>query len=816
MELPDRIGRYEIRRLIGRGGMGQVFVGWDEELGREVAIKMMLPLEQRAARSRLVREARAAAAVRHPNVATIHEVGTTDEDVPYIVMELCEGETLTSKIRRGDVDLRKWFAIAIQLAAGIAAAHRAGVLHRDIKSSNIFIESDGLVKILDFGLARSFLADPGELTVDAPTTESSVLGTTPYLSPEQAAGGEPDIRSDLFATGVVLYELATGKLPFQGTNPLSILEKIREEEPQPLESTMFPILPEIANIISRLLQKVPADRYQTADALLSDLREVERELQNEETLARSGVAPSLALTRPRQKRTWTTPLLLLLLLLAAGLAGMLLLEERRPRRSTVMNEPIESIAVLPLANLTADPDEEFLSIGLADALISRLQSIRDLRVRPTSSVTAYQGARPETLEVARELEVDGLLTGNYLSETSASGAVRVTLQLVDARRDETLWSQTFDGNRENLLELIDEVSEETISALRRSTALTGGSDLSLPSTDLPEAYEHYLRAIAISGSADPEVLRQEIEELEQAVAIDPEFAAAWARLALAVSLAEVRGFDPGRELEEPELYARRAVRLDPTLAEAHVALGRTLIRQPNRFSEGMRENLAALQLNPDEPSALASLISYFVAAGELDRTACLEDRFVNVDPSSNEARLRGYWQVNAVNALLARERARFALAHDSTELVGHDIAAWAAIQLGEIETARRHQAEAERLVPGHYLGSSLGGLIAAAEGDREAALEAISEFGSEAETNHWAALRIAMIFARLGEIERAVDWVERARELGNHSWYFLVSHPWLQPLQSDPDFRRTTEAIRHDLDRVRDDAIGMHQLLCGR
>ncbi|MDX1582755.1 MAG: hypothetical protein R3338_04070, partial [Thermoanaerobaculia bacterium] len=485
------------------------------------------------------------------------------------------------------------------------------------------------------------------------------------------------------------------------------------------------------------------------------------------------------------------------------------------RRSSVPQAPagpIESLAVLPLRNLSGATADEYLSIGIPDALIVRLQQIEYLQVRPTSAILPFRSRETPVLQAAEELGVDAVLEGNFLS---AGDQIRINLQLIDARTNYSIWAGAIDGSKGDLLALTDLVSTRTVDALRENLRSRVLNQRSEPTTEHPKAYEYFLRARALTGSLLPDDHEEQIESLLTAIELDPEFAAAYAELAIALSLGEVRGLGTRESVQSPEWYARQAVRIDPNLAEAHVALSRALVREPDRFRESLRENLAALRINPNEPNALSALTSYFISIGDLRRAECIKQRFVELDPSSNDARTRGYWSINAVDADSALREARLAIRSDETALAGHDIESMAYLMRGDLDSARRSAARAEELAPDHYIASSLAAMIAAAEGKRAVAMEEVDDFIDEAaERNHWAAFRVGLVWARLGEPERAIEWLERAVDLGNHSWYLYVRHPWLEPLQADPRFQKLLSAVRSELDDVHDDAVGMHRLLC--
>ena len=804
---------FEIARILGKGGMGTVYLARDQRLARYVAIKVLNASEMAYAdrKARFFREARSAASIRHANVATIHEVGETADGMPFIVMEFCEGETLSQRIRRRPIESAEFLSIARQIAAGLAAAHEKGIVHRDIKSANIVLEPSGAVKILDFGLAKAIprsLTDPGvDRSFDS--TTGHFFGTLHYLAPEQARGANADVRSDLFSAGVVFYQMATGHLPFNAEAPLMVLDKIREGEPEPFVA-LDPSFPTTATrIISKLLQKDPDDRYQTARELLSDLEEIDTPTMRMTTSTRT----TLGRTVPRPRWTRVALLIALALIVAFGAFIAHRTTETAQATTTAPPPPIRSMAVLPLRNITDNKADEFLSVGLADALVTKLQKIPSLQVRPTSAVLDFQGQNTDTRAASEKLNVDGILEGTFLS---AGEVVRVSLQLTDSRTGFSVWSDTIIGKRTDLLQLIDDVSARTVDGLNKEIGVQQtAARVSAARSSNPQAYEQYLRARSLSGSFNPENFNAQVAALKRAVALDPRFAAAYADLATTLSLGSARSLVSAADMERAEWYARQAVRLDPHLPQAHLALGRVFVRDPERFRESVREVLAALRLETTDTHALHSMTTYFVSTGDLQMAQCVGDRLLKIDPMSNEALTRGYWYVNAVDAEGALAHAQYALANKETALAGHDIRGMAFILQGNLAEAEKAANAALELAPRHYLGKSLKAMIAAARGDREAALAAVKSFESDAERNHWAALRVALVHAKLGDQAAALAWLQRCAELGNHSWYALVKHPWLQPLHPTPEFQEIVGKIKADLDDVRDDVVGVYQLMCG-
>jgi serine/threonine-protein kinase len=808
-DLPQSVDRFEVVRILGKGGMGTVYLARDQRLDRLVAVKVLhaedLAAEDR--RGRFMREARTAAAIRHPNVATIYEVGETGEGVPFIVMEFCEGETLSQRMRRRPIEAAEFLTIAKQIAAGAAAAHEGGIVHRDLKSSNIMIEPTGQVKILDFGLAKSL---PTQFARPSDSSSRRLFGTLHYLAPEQVRGQPADERSDLFSIGIIFFQMATGQLPFNADAPLMVLEKIRDDEPEPFVAR-DPAFPAAATkIIGRLLKKNPVDRYQSAQDLLADLNDLDTPTARFPTLSRSHASLGRTRSRPRWSR-----LVLTILAFVIGAAAIVYFNRHTkpiPQPATAAPPPIRSIAVLPLDNISNNTKDDFLSVGLADALVTKLQQIPSLQVRPTSAIVGFHNKKTDTKTAADQLHVDSVLEGHFLA---AGDLVRVNLQLTDSRTGYTVWADAIDGKRADLIKLIDDVSSRTVSGLNQKLGVQKAGNASEPRSSNPRAYEEYLRARALSGSLLPAEHQAEEAALRRAIALDANFAAAYADLAITISLGQSRGLDNAPDATtRAEAYARQAVRLDPNLPAAHLAMGRVFVKFPDRFREAVRENLAALRLNPNDITALNNVANYYVSVGDTQRVRCIGDRIISLDPNSNEAKTRGYWYVNAVDPEGALNNSAAALAARDAELAGRDIRANAFILLGNLAAAEAETQRITNLVPQHYLGKSLRAMIAAAKGDRPAAEAALHSFEPDANRLHWAAMRQALCYAKLGDRDAAMRWVNRSAELGNHSWFAWVKHPWTQSLQTDPEFQTALGKMKADLDDVSGDVVGVYQLIC--
>jgi len=461
--------------------------------------------------------------------------------------------------------------------------------------------------------------------------------------------------------------------------------------------------------------------------------------------------------------------------------------------------PIRSMAVLPLKNADSAGGDDFLAVALADSLATQLGDIPALQVRPMSAVLASQNAA--------NLAVDSLIEGRF---TVAGNLVQVTLWLTDSRTGRSLWVGSMSGPRDNLLDVVENVSSQTLLALNQKLGVQRSGHASAPRSLNPTAFEEYLKARAINQSLIPEKHAEEIAHLQRAIALDPQFAAAYADLAIAIDLSHSRGFDGEAR---PERYAREAVRLDPNLAAAHLALGRALFA--TRFRESMHEYVAAVRLNARDPQTISILTSFLVASGDVPQAECVINRLRDIDPTSQEWLIRGYWYLNLLDAESARRSAAGPLATKSHELIGCDIAAAACVLQGDLVQADQYAARASRILPASYIPASLEALIAAARGDRITALNKLQAYSEHASRNRWAAMRQAMTYARLGDHAQAVQWTKRSADLGNHSWYVLKKHPWMQPLQSDPVFTATLQQMRADLDEAEPDMLSVYESICG-
>jgi len=474
-----------------------------------------------------------------------------------------------------------------------------------------------------------------------------------------------------------------------------------------------------------------------------------------------------------------------------------------PEKPAAISIPIRSLAVLPLQNGGgidgAGKGDDFLAVALADSLATQLGDIPALQVRPMSAVLASHNVA--------SLAVDSLIEGRF---SVTGNLVTITLSLTDSRTGRSLWTGSVTGPRDNLSDVVENVSTETFGALNDKLGVQRSGRASAPRSNNPLAFEEYLKARASNQSLIPARHAEEVAHLERAIALDPQFGAAYADLSIALSLGQVRGLNDAAQTER---LARDAVRLDPNLPAAHIALARALFATD--FRRSMLEIVAALRLNARDSQTMSILTSFFVLSGDEKRSQCLIDELPKVEPNSQEWLVRGYWYLNLFNAEAAKRAAADALATKSHELVGCEIAASACIMQGNLDQAEKYAARANAIMPGGYIPSSLAASIAAARGDRATALRQLQTFSAEATRNRWAATNTAIVYGKLGDRAQAVYWIKRAQTLGGHSWYTLKNHPWLRDVQDDPEFQKILEQMRADLDFARADMISVYETICG-
>jgi serine/threonine protein kinase/cytochrome c-type biogenesis protein CcmH/NrfG len=570
--LGQTISHYRIVEKLGAGGMGVVYKALDEQLNRYVALKLLPTTEGTGEeRLRFLQEARAASALDHPNICTIFDAGDVGGQM-FIAMACYEGETLRQRIARGAVPAAEALSIATQVAEGLARAHEAGVVHRDIKPANIMITTRGVAKILDFGLARV----TSEPRITRPET---ALGTPAYMAPEQIRG-ESDARSDIWSLGVVMYEMLTGKLPFDGENSFSIIFAILHTDPKPVTS-LWPAVPKwLERVVMRMLAKDPRDRYRSFDEVLGDL-----------TSHQTGQVETGANTARMEKAS------------------------ERP-----------SIAVLPFADMSSQHDQEYFCDGIAEELLNALSKLHDLRVAARTSSFQFKGSSADIRAIAEKLNVETVLEG---SVRKAGDRVRVSAQLINARDGFPLWSDRFDRDLKDIFEIQEEIAQKIVDALRVTLTEREKRAIEKQSTFDIRAYEFYLRGRRYLYQFRRNHFEMARQMFARAIQIDPNYALGHSGLADCASLLYMFFEATPQNLEQARTASERAIELDSSLAEGYVSRGvaKSLLRD---FASAVDDFENALRLNPRSFEAYYFYARACLVQGQLQKSASLFERAAQV------------------------------------------------------------------------------------------------------------------------------------------------------------------------------------------
>ena len=538
-----RIGHYVIERRLGSGGMGEVFLAEDVRLGRKVALKLLdsALVDDSVARARFLREARLASALEHPYICTVYEVGEI-QDRLFIAMQYVEGHTLHDVIGGRPLDLDRFLPIAQQAAEALAAAHARGIVHRDVKSSNLMVTPEHGVKVLDFGLA-TLLERDGDAQV---TLAGMIIGTPASMAPEQARGERVDARGDVFSFGVMLYEMATGAMPFTGRSRADVVDALLNAPHTPV-LTGNPSIPlSLARVIDRALSKNPPDRYQSMTELLADLRQIETHGDSEASVRRQAL---------RRRRALTAALLA-----AAAAALVMFLATRQSGPAQTAETQVRSIAVLPFRPLVADQRDEVLQLGMADTLITRLSAIRNISVRPITAVRRYDALEQDAIAAGREQRVDAVVDGRIQKEGER---VRITVRLLSVQDGRQLWADRFDQPRADIFSLQDTVSERVSTALMTTLSGDERNLLTKRQTGSVDAYQLYLLGRYHLNRLTDEGFAKALGYFAEAVAEDPAYAAAHAGIAEAhFNLSSFNAVRPQEGFPKARAAAEHALRLD--------------------------------------------------------------------------------------------------------------------------------------------------------------------------------------------------------------------------------------------------------------
>jgi len=635
------LGHYRIVEHLGGGGMGVVYRAEDTKLGREVALKFLPPEWSRdpAARERFLREARAASALEDSRICTVHDIDETDDGRLFIAMAFYEGETLKKRVERGRLPIGTAVEIAIQVAEGLERAHSADIVHRDIKPANLMLTRRDEVVIVDFGLAK--LA--GELSL---TKSGSSLGTPHYMSPEQARGNRVDGRTDLWSLGVVLYEMLSGRRPFQGENGAAVARAILDDEPPALAELRPEAPPELGAIVAKALEKDADKRYRSAGDFLANLKGLQDQLSEREGLTEA--APSRF---PARRRFLIAPVLLAAVLFLGTVAVIWYL------RLGVVKEPLETepprIVVLPFENL-GSPDDEYFADGITEEIISRLAAVSGLQVISRTSAMYYKDRRVPVRQIGEELDVGYILEGTIRWDRSGEdhGRVRITPQLIKVEDDSHLWSERYDRVLEDIFTVQSDIAKQVIAQLQATLLEPERRAIDARPTDNMEAYQAFLQGLERSRILNaPEETELSVALFERAVLLDPDFAVAWARLAEQHSRL-YRIHDPSQQRKEAaRASAQRAVDLDPNLPEGWRALGFFFHDCEHDYDRALAEFERTLAARPNDSKALLGVAFAMQRLGRWSEAVTKLEQATDIDPQDAQlpyqlaltyTHLRGY------------------------------------------------------------------------------------------------------------------------------------------------------------------------------
>ena len=758
------LSRYRLLEKLGQGAMGVVFRAHDSELDRDVALKL-LPSElvaEASDRADLLREARTASKLNHPNLCTVHDVGQ-DQDQVYIAMELVDGQPMTTLIPAGGLPTETVVRYAAPIARALAHAHARGVLHRDVKTANIVVGPEGRPKLLDFGLARP-LASERAANTRADTTAGVIAGTPQYLAPELLQGGRSGVASDLWAFGVVLYEMCSGNKPFVAPHVAGVMTAILTATPAPLPAHTSAGL---RALVARCLAKDPGQRYASADEVAAAL----------EALLADSSGTTRRLTPPaRRARMWAGTLGVL-----GFAAAVLLVTDAGGWRSRLSagwaSGGIHSIAVLPLENRPPDPTQEYFSDGMTEQLIGDLAQLRGLRVISRTSIMRFKGTHQPLSEIASALGVDAVVEGSVQQD---SGTVRIMARLIDARTEQPLWAGSFDRPRRNVLALQSEIAQEVTEQIRTRLSPSERARLARSDEVDPAAFDHYLRGryALVRHSATAA-----LDQFRQAIAIDPQYARAYAGLAHSYVLAHATGDSAADRVREPALRAgTRTVELDAESAEAWLALANARARLAWDLAGAELGARQARRLSPGDAEAHHT---YGLVAGALGRLKeCVTEmrRARALDPLSI------YYQQQLGEVLVYSRRYDEAIVELAKTLemaptfsaARHDLG-WAYLEQGD---ARRAIAELEKVPsPNATLACAY-----ARAGRTVDARRLLAELEGPSGHAHAQASEIAQVHAALGDKDGAFRWLVRSYARREQGFLAIPFEPELDPLRSDPRY----------------------------
>lgn len=830
------LAHYKIVAMLGAGGMGEVYLAEDQRLRRKVAIKLLAPELTRDERGlrRFEHEAHAVSALNHPNILTIYEFGHAD-GLRFIASEYIEGITLRNRLAGGRMELNATIDIAIQIASALAAAHASGIVHRDIKPDNLIVRNDGIVKVLDFGIAKLNERNIGETirrTASAIASSTSepgmVIGTAKYMSPEQARGLQVDARSDIFSLGAVLYEMVTGREAFAGQTASDVIAEILKTEP-PAPVEFAPEVPhEVERIISKAIRKDRENRYQTAKDLLIDLQDFKKEMEfqaklqvsarpgsgtsgsrarAEEPARNVGIEPGDIKTasggRPRfqvaeqplatsffySRRAWLSVAAFLFAALVVGYFAL------ARSHSTPPTQRPRSLAILPFRNLKQDPQTDFLGFSLADAVITKVGYISALTVRPSSSVDKYRNQIIDSKKVAADLNVDTLLIGSFIKD---GDDLRITTQLVDVKPDKILWQDSIDLKYDKLLTVQDRVAQQIIHGLELNLSPAEAANLKPDKPINSLAYEYYLRGVDLYSLNE---FGPAIELLQKSVTLEPNYAPTWAHLGRAYTTNASLRFGGREDYNKAQAAYEKAIALNPALVEPRIYMA-NLLTDTGRVEQSVPLLRTALQTSPNNAEAHWELGYAYRFGGMLHESVaeCEKARQNNPQVKINSSALNSYLYLGEYDKFMQS----LPLNNSTYILFYHGFGEY---YLGNYEQAAKDFDRAYEMEPA-LLPADVGKALSySIKHENEAGLKLLHETEDRIErqgvTDSEGIYKVAQAYAVLGDKVAALHMLRLSIGGGFFCYPYFVRDPLLQNLRSEPEFQTLMDQARQRHDQFK-------------
>jgi serine/threonine-protein kinase len=810
------IGLYKVLARLGAGGMGEVYLAQDPRLDRKIALKL-LPAYFTTEANRLHRfeqEARAASSLNHPNILTIYEIGRADGH-HFIATEFIDGVTLRQRLTSTPMNLSEALEIALQVAAALTAAHAANIVHRDIKPDNIMIRDDGYVKVLDFGLAK--LTERPASTIDpeaatralVKTNPGMVMGTVQYMSPEQARGLPVDERTDIWSLGVVLYEMAAGRVPFEGETATDVILSVVEREPPPLARYSRGVPPEFERIINKALRKNREERYQTVKDLALDLKSLKQELEkfgvpaggwlsDAKTAPPEGGTPNegTLITRPSTPIAHPTSSAEYIVneikshkrsaALALATLAIAVTAEFFSSTSPKGGEAIDSVAIMPFVNVSGDPNTEYLSDGISDSVINSLSQLPNFKVIALTSTMPYKGQQIDPQVVGRKLNVRAVLTGRLIQR---GDELLISTELVDVRDNRRLWGGQYNRKLADIVSVPTEIAQEISAKLRLRLTGNERNQLAKRYTENSEAYQAFLQGYHHLTGGTAAARKKSIEYFEKAIRIDPSYAPAYAALARAYyPTGESFVLLPEESQQKIESALRKAEELDDSLADVHALLG--AIRQDQEdWLAAEKEFKRAIELNPNGKGVHWYYAEYLSAVGRNDEAIAEAKDGLEIDPLAPiRVRIVAYEYLRARKYDQAIEFFRKTLDMDPTYAPGHWNLGRAYVGKGMYDAAIEELQKAIALdpQPPPVFATALA-YAYAVSGKRAEAQKMLDELKGRAKQGSVAPVNFAIVYTGLGEKDRAFEWLEKVYKDRSGPPYLSID-PMLDSLRSDPRF----------------------------